>query len=141
MSKGVLRILCFCMLAFCITVPDVLGENVIRVSPRFSHIMTVSVYNDIVNGVVNYGGDALPIYDDTRAYITVKLQKRPVSGGSWVNVASNTVRGDYGDFAIYDGSRTAEVNYEYRVLIICTIFDSSGNALETYSRYSDIERA
>lgn len=109
-----------------------------QITPRFAYIGSISAGISLSGNNVTYYGCGEASSNSHIAGITVKLQRRPVDGGSWVNITSHTARGSYGVSADYDGQYIVNMSYEYRTYVICTIYDSTGKALERATKYSPI---
>ena len=112
-----------------------IAENVM---PRFAYIGSISAGISLSGSTIVYDGSGEASSNSHIAAVTVKLQRRPIAGGSWTSITSHTVRGSYAIPAIYMGEYSVNMNYEYRVYVKCTIYDSAGNTLETYTMYSHV---
>lgn len=133
-----LRISVVCLLLVSIFALGAFGGIAENVMPRFAYIGSISAGICLSGNDIVYDGVGEASSNSHIAGITVKLQRRPIDGGSWTSITSHTARGSYAIPATYEGRYSVNMNYKYRTYVKCTIYDSDGNTLETSTMYSHV---
>lgn len=107
-----------------------------EIEARYTYISTISCDISLSGNTISYTGIGNGSQTGTDTVLTVKLQRRSSTGSTWTTVESHGATAHGRAFAGYSGTATAERGFEYRVYVLCTIYDANDVILESKSNTS-----
>lgn len=124
------------MILSTILIPSFAEESAPTITPYYTHTNTLVVSLNINNVQAKAAGQIVP-YSNQRTSITVKLQKKG-NGNVWSTISiwsgSNTIGASEAG-----GYKTIDKGCQYRVYVIGKVYGSTGDVVETVSKYSTVK--